>query len=253
MVPTTTTTSQPTTTTTVGVAGDFTYTVSNSQVTIVGYTGAGGAVVIPDTINSMPVVRIAGQDSLMSQPWGAFYGCTGLTSVTIPNSVTSIGGQAFAGCTGLTSVTIPNSVTSIGILSFSGCTGLTSVYLGSGVTTLKYLNLLAVVAGPFFSCTSLISIEVDAGNTAYSSQDGVLYNKATTTLIQYPIARSAVFTIPAGVTSIFMGAFKDCTGLTSVTIPNSVTSIGDLAFTRLYRVDQRDHTRQRYEHSRSSI
>ena len=66
----------------------------------------------------------------------AFYGCTGLTSITIPNSVTSIGEFAFSGCTGLTSVTIPNSVTSIGKSAFSGCTGLTSVTIPNSVTSI---------------------------------------------------------------------------------------------------------------------
>ncbi|MBQ2704610.1 MAG: leucine-rich repeat domain-containing protein [Clostridia bacterium] len=66
----------------------------------------------------------------------AFYGCTGLTSITIPNSVTSIGGSAFSGCTGLTSITIPNSVTTIGGSAFSGCTGLTSIAIPGGVKTI---------------------------------------------------------------------------------------------------------------------
>ena len=65
-----------------------------------------------------------------------FYGCSGLTSVTIPNSVTSIGNAAFYGCSSLTSVTIPNSVTSIGDYAFYGCSGLTSVTIGSGVTSI---------------------------------------------------------------------------------------------------------------------
>ena len=102
-------------------------------------------------------------------------------------------------CSGLTSVTIPNSVTSIGDNAFVCCSGLTSIV-------------------------------VDASNTAYSSQDGVLYNKAKTVLIQCPGGKSGGFTIPDSVTSIGDYAFASCTGLTSVTIPNSVTSIGDGAF-----------------------
>ena len=120
------------------------------------------------------------------------------TSVTIPNSVTSIGESAFSGCSGLTSVTIPNNVTSIAWSAFSNCSGLTS-------------------------------IDVASENTHYSSIDGVLYNYAQDTLIQCPGAKTSV-TIPNSVTSIGGGAFYGCSGLISVTIGNNVTSIGDDAF-----------------------
>ena len=82
----------------------------------------------------------------------------------------------------------------------------------------------------FDGCTGLTSIVVDASNPVYSSQDGVLYNKAKTMLIQYPGGKSGGFIIPGSVTSIGDYAFYGCTGLTSVTIPDSVTSIGDGAF-----------------------
>jgi hypothetical protein len=85
--------------------GDFTYTSSRMAITITEYTGAGGEVTIPETIAGLPVTSI----------WCyAFLGCTGLTSIVIPDSVTSIGDRAFSGCTNLTSITIPDSVTSIG-------------------------------------------------------------------------------------------------------------------------------------------
>ena len=84
--------------------------------------------------------------------------------------------------------------------------------------------------GRLVYCTSLTSIVVDANNTVYSSQDGVLYNKAMTVLIQYPGGKAGGFTIPNSVTSIGYGAFGSCTGLTSVTIPESVASIGVSAF-----------------------
>jgi len=84
--------------------------------------------------------------------------------------------------------------------------------------------------GPFAGCSSLTSITVTDGNTAFASQDGILYNKAKTILIQTPAGKTGSVTIPNSVTSIGAGAFMGCTGLTSVTIPDSVTSIGQQAF-----------------------
>ncbi len=91
-------------------------------------------------------------------------------------------------------------------------------------------SVTSIAGYAFWQCSGLTSIVVDASNTGYSSQDGVLYNKAKTVLIQYPGGKSGGFTIPDSVTSIGDGAFGGCTGLTSVTIPDSVTSIGDYAF-----------------------
>jgi len=86
-----------------------------------------------------------------------FNNCNGLTSVTIPNSVTSIGNSAFSGCSGLTSITIPNSVMSIGDYAFSGCTGLTSVTIGNGVTEIGW--------DTFNGCSSLTSVTIGNGVT----------------------------------------------------------------------------------------
>ena len=152
----------------------------------------------------------------------AFYGCTSLTSVTIPDSVTSIGDYAFYGCESLTSVAIPGSVTSIGWSAFYGCASLTSVTIPDSVTSIGNCA--------FASCTSLTGIWVAEGNSHYANDaSGVLFNKDKTTLVQCPGAFAA-YTIPNSVTSIGEYAFSHCTSLTSVTIPNSVTSIGEHAF-----------------------
>ena len=140
----------------------------------------------------------------------AFYGCKGLTSIVIPSSVTSIGNDAFHNCTGLTSIEIPNSVTSIGNYAFSGCTGLTSIEIPNSIT--------GIGSGTFSGCTGLTSIVLpnsvtSMGNSAFHGCSGL------TSIV-----------IPNSVTSIDNRTFLGCKGLTSIMIPNSVTSIGDSTF-----------------------
>ena len=168
---------------------------------------------------SLTSVRIP--NSVVSIGDYAFWGCTSLTSVTIPNSVTSIGDSVFQGCTSLTSVTIPNSVTSIGDYAFSDCTSLTSVTIPTSVKTIGNRA--------FVYCDSLLEINVSGGNLNYTSRDGILYSHNMKTLLQCPGGKKSV-TIPNSVTSIEDGAFSGCEKLPSVTIPNSVTSIGEWAF-----------------------
>ena len=135
-----------------------------------------------DKLTSMTI-----PNSVTSIGEGAFYICTSLTSVTIGNSVTSIGKGAFKDCSSLTSVIIPNSVTSIGDAAFGGCSSLTSVTIGESVTSIG--------ESTFEGCSSLTSV-----------------------------------TISNSVTSIGEKTFYNCSSLTSVTIPNSVKTIGTSAF-----------------------
>jgi len=125
-----------------GQSGDWTYSVSGGYLTITGYTGSGGAISTPESLDGTGVSQLASWNGIsifgasntsvtsvtINVPVqligdSAFQNCTGLTSVTIPSTVTSIGQYAFYGCTALSSITIPNSVTSIGQYAFSGCTG----------------------------------------------------------------------------------------------------------------------------------
>lgn len=145
-----------------------------------------------------------------------------LTSVTIPSAVTSIGMSAFSQCRGLTSIEIPDAVTYISLTAFSGCTGLTSVKLPA--------SLISLSSDAFGSCTGLQSLEIDSANNSYASIEGVLYNKAATTLIICPAGKTGTLTIPSSVIEIGPNAFMSCSKLTDIEIPNSVTTIGHYAF-----------------------
>ena len=141
---------------------------------------------------------------------GAFWGCSGLTSITIPNSVTRIGNYAFRDCSGLTSITIPNSVTSIGEQTFVRCSNLTSFTIPNSVTSIG--------RDAFYGCFGLTSIDIP--NSVTSIGQYAFYGCSGLTSI----------TIPNSVTSIRDYTFDGCSGLTSITIPNSVTRIGNYAF-----------------------
>jgi len=143
-------------------------------------------------------------------------------SFTTPDSISGIGNQAFAGCAGLTDVTLGNSVSTIGDLAFHLCSRLTEVTLGNHVTNLAYL--------PFVGCTNLIHLKVDVDNPNYCDVDGLLFDKAQTTIILCPEGKAGNYAIPDGVIDIAGNAFRQCARLTSVTIPKSVTTIDDSAF-----------------------
>ena len=133
---------------------------NGSNVYLMGYTGTDTELVLPETSPKGKKYEIYPN---------AFYRCTGLTSVTIPNSVTSIGNYAFSGCKGLTSITIPNGVTSIGSSAFSGCTGLTSITIPNGVTSID---------SAFSGCTGLTNITIpnsvtSIGDSAFSGCTGL--------------------------------------------------------------------------------
>ena len=145
------------------------------------------------------------------------------TSYVIPKEVTSLGGSAFNGAKNLTAVTIPAGVTEIGIEAFVNCSRLTSITIPATVKTIG--------ANVFGYCHELAEIKVEAANTAYTSADGVLFDKAKKTLIKYPERRNATaYAIPAEVTNIESYAFEYTQNLTSITIPTSVKKIGVAAF-----------------------
>ena len=208
--------------------GAWTYTLANNQATIKGYTGLGGAVSIPSTVNGISVVQLSSNNN----PIFGWYN-TSVTSVIIPNSVTSIGEAAFESCHGLTSVIIPNSVTSIGSYAFHYCISLTSVTIPNSVTSIGN--------SAFLGCGSLTSVTIpnsvtSIGGGAFrycAARTSVVIPSSVTSIGSYAFQRCSSLTsvtIPNSVTSIGNSAFAICTNLTSVTIPNSVTSIEDYAF-----------------------
>jgi BspA type Leucine rich repeat region (6 copies) len=218
------------------VQAQFNYTTNSGAITITGYTGSGGAVVIPGKITGLSVTSIGPS---------AFQFSSSLTSITISNNVTSIADAAFASCPSLTAITvdaanpafasvagvlfnkslttlvqypggktgaitISNSVTSIGNWAFASCTGLTGVTIPSGVTSIG--------DHAFWACPSLTNVTI--GNQVASI--GVFAFEFCTNL--------STVTIPNSVINIAFGAFEVCSKLTTVTIGNGVTNIGDHAF-----------------------
>ena len=167
----------------------------------------------------------------------AFQGCSGLTSVTIPASVTSIGDDAFQNCSGLTSVTIPDSVTSIGNCAFEGCSGLTSVTIPDSMTSIG--------SYAFSGCNGLVSVTipdsvVNIDSNVFNDCNEMLFDTTTCPGVKLVDGWAVGYTIPystldlTGVRGIASCAFTGNTALKSVTLSDSITSIGPQAFYDCY-------------------
>ena len=183
-------------------------------------------------------------DLVTSIPTDCFYGCSLLATVTLPQNLEYIGSNAFRGCSKLTNISIPDNVSYIGTNAFYGCSTLTEITLPN--------NLESLEANVFYNCTNLTIINIGNGlnsntnmpngdklqqinvsenNNYLSSADGILYNKHKTTLIKVPKATTlTTITIPDSVTTIADSAINSCTKPTAITIPDSVINIGTYAF-----------------------
>ncbi len=159
----------------------------------------------------------------------AFFCCPNVSTVTIPSSVTRIGEGSFSLCYALGGVTIPYSVTSIDDYAFYGCAALGSITIPGQVEHIGD----SALAG----CIELQTIVVTSSNTRYCSENGVLFSKDKTALLQVPAGVSGTYAIPEGVERIGVSAFEHCLRLTGITIPSSVTSIGNYAFSDCMSVE----------------
>ena len=254
-----------------GTTGGLAWSISGSTLTISG-TGA-----MPDYDNSDAPPWASYRTSIEKAVIGygvttigmyAFFDCSSLMEVTVPNSVTSIGSEAFRFCGSLPDVALPNSVNYIGVgafdccsslievaipdlvteileSTFSNCSSLEKVTVGNSVnyigwhafescSSLENITIPGSVTNiepaPFRDCSSLTGIIVDDGNTDYFHVNGVLFKYDQSTLVQYPCGRQGGYSIPGGVAAIGYGAFAGCEHLNEVTVPNSVESIGEHAF-----------------------
>ncbi len=215
----------------------YTYTVENGEATITGYTGSGGALSLPTAINGYPVTAVGKQ---------AFLYNTVITGLTIPEGYIEVGYGAFWGCSNLKNVSLPNSLEILSYNSF-GYTAISSIAIprSANITT----------GNPFTGCSSLTGIYVAEGSNFLRVINGCLYTADGKTLVTYPCgSKSSVFsTMAPGTETIITDAFRisealkeiwlpegvhtinkqilyNCSDITKIVIPASVSSIGDNAF-----------------------
>jgi hypothetical protein len=235
------------------IYGTWTYNSNNFMATIGAYSGPGGGLVIPDIVsNGVPVTGFSdfvfnGNQTLTSVTIpdtvtsiggsGVFNNCTNLTNVNIGNGVVSIGSSAFANCRRLPGIVIPDNVRTIGGFAFNLCTTLTNLSIGTGVTNIgsqAFQQCLALTSASipanvssigslaFYECTALTTATIGNNSTNIGQSIGQSAFSDCPSLTN--------LTIGSSVSSIGPSAFVDCYSLTTVTIPGSVTNFGNEAF-----------------------
>lgn len=224
-------------------------------------------VVMPNTVTSLgdgafndcdALTSVTLSDQLTEIPDMAFYHCQALTSISLPDSVTVVGMEAFYqcpaldtvtlneglttiewgafyGCSALSQITIPDSVTTIEGAAFTGCESLTSLHIPKNVSLLGSKNQYEGIAA---RCYAMTDITVAEDNAYYSSEDGVLFNKDKTVLIQCPGGKTGTYRIPNGVTALADDSFQGCKQLTEIQIPDGITTLADYAFASCWSLNK---------------
>ena len=216
---------------------NFTYTVSNGEVCITGYTGSEENVTVPDKIAGYPVTSIGKKafeacktiktiklpSSLKTLGENAFEWCKNLESIVLPNGLQTIGNDAFSDCTNLKSLAVPDTVTAIGYSAFSHCDSLETIKLSNnikelksntffGCTSLKSVTVPASVEkiadSAFSYCRSWTELKVDSKNKNYVSKNNAIYSKDMKTLYLYAQGITDPFAVPSGVTAIAKERFS---------------------------------------------
>ena len=182
------------------ICGAYTYIVKNDTAAITAYSGEGGNLIIPDTLDGIPVAEI-GEN--------AFIFNTTLLSVTLPGGLTSIGNNAFTGCTALTSAVLPEGLLHIGNSAFANCCAMVSAVLPEGLLSIGY--------NAFYNCEALQSVVFPQSLQFIDSQ--AYYHCASITEIA----------LPKGLADIGFHVFSGCVSLDSVTIPDSFPNLFDNA------------------------
>lgn len=229
---------------------DLSYDIDAQEVTITGYSGSVGDVVIPEIIEGYPVTKIN---------QFAFYQNSDIKTVTIPSTIEEIGDSAFGLCVNLTDFYVdPNNnyyLSYNGILVDKAVTtvvcfpsdkevslveipeGFTTIY-GGAFAANKYIetvkipkSVTEISESAFYYCSNIKSFEVNPYNENYTSQNGVLFSKDFRTLISYPACKQdEVYTVPNGVETIPAAAFMSASNLNELILPNTLKSIGNYAF-----------------------
>lgn len=220
------------------LVGGIYYNIGSGGRCEVSVSNISGDIVIPESIsyagNSYTVTGLG---------YNAFFGCSGLSSISLPSSLTTIGTSAFSGCSGLTSITIPSSVTTLGYYAFQDCIGLTSIEIPNSVTYIgKYVfsgcagltsitipsSVTSIGASLFSGCSALGVVSVSPENPKYDSRNdcnAIIETKSNTLITG---CKNSV--VPSSVTSIGKEAFSGIGNLALITIPSSVTGIDVSAF-----------------------
>lgn len=163
-------------------------------------------------------------DSVTSLDSRAFGSCSRLTSVQLSRNLKVLGDNAFNGCSGLTQITIPDSVTAIEGYAFSGCSSLQSIHLGAGISSIEETA--------FWQCPNLKAFTISPNNPYFTADNGFIYNKSKTQLLRGPQGYQGSYAVLPGTTKITAYACYECSGITNLIIPNSVTAIEEYAFVR---------------------